>query len=77
MFNMFLAKFGYLAGTSLPLLNVIFLIFRATPQCWLTQKGWNWRITNWYKNSKPVDVYLETGFENLSHLSFAFKNNWA
>lgn len=25
------------------------------------------------KNQRPSDVYLEVGFENLSHFSFAFK----
>jgi len=26
------------------------------------------------KGSKPSDVYLEVGFEDLSHFSYAFKN---
>ncbi|WP_456151986.1 helix-turn-helix domain-containing protein [Arcicella aquatica] len=25
------------------------------------------------KNKKPSDIYLELGFEDLSHFSFAFK----
>ncbi|MFP3591510.1 hypothetical protein [Chryseobacterium sp. SIMBA_038] len=28
------------------------------------------------KKRKPVDVYYETGFENLSHFSFAFKKRF-
>lgn len=27
------------------------------------------------KNKKPVEVYLETGFENLLHFSYAFKKH--
>jgi AraC-like DNA-binding protein len=28
------------------------------------------------KKKKPVEVYLETGFENLSHFSYAFKKQF-
>jgi len=28
------------------------------------------------KGKRPSDVYLEVGFEDLSHFSFAFKKNF-
>lgn len=75
MFNMSMAKFGYLTGRSLTTFKRDFKkAFNTTPQKWLTQK----RLELAYyqlaeKKRKPIDVYLEVGFENLSHFSFAFK----
>lgn len=75
MFNMPLEKFGYLTGRSLTTFKRDFhKIYNITPQRWLTQKRLelaHYQLS--YKNRKPVEVYLETGFENLSHFSFAFK----
>ncbi|MEO3405021.1 helix-turn-helix domain-containing protein [Mucilaginibacter sp. CAU 1740] len=28
------------------------------------------------KHKKPMEIYLETGFENLSHFSYAFKKQF-
>lgn len=28
------------------------------------------------KNKKPVEIYFEIGFENLSHFSYAFKKQF-
>jgi AraC-like DNA-binding protein len=78
MFNLPLEKFGYLTGRSLSTFNRDFRkAFGETPQKWLTKK----RLELAYfqivkKHKKPVDVYLETGFENLSHFSFAFKKQF-
>jgi AraC-like DNA-binding protein len=78
MFNMPLEKFGYLTGRSISTFNRDFRkAFGTTPQKWLTQK----RLESAYyqlteKNRKPVDVYIEAGFENLSHFSFAFKKHF-
>jgi AraC-like DNA-binding protein len=78
MFNMPLEKFGYLTGRSLTTFKRDFhKIYNITPQRWLTQK----RLELAYyqlaeKNKKPVEVYLETGFENLSHFSYAFKKQF-
>lgn len=78
MFNMPLEKFGYLTGRSLTTFKRDFhKIYNTTPQRWLTQKRLelaHYQLTE--KNKKPVDVYLETGFENLSHFSFAFKKQF-
>lgn len=78
MFNMPLEKFGYLTGRSLTTFKRDFQkIYSTTPQRWLTQKRLelaHYQLTE--KNKKPVEIYLETGFENLSHFSFAFKKHY-
>ncbi|MCB9330725.1 MAG: helix-turn-helix transcriptional regulator [Lewinellaceae bacterium] len=78
MFNMPLEKFGYLTGRSLTTFKRDFYkLYNQTPQRWLTQKRLelaHYQIAE--KNRKPVEVYLETGFENLSHFSFAFKKQF-
>lgn len=78
MFNMPLEKFGYLTGRSLTTFKRDFhKIYSITPQRWLTQKRLglaHYQLAE--KNRKPVEVYLETGFENLSHFSFAFKKQF-
>lgn len=78
MFNMPLEKFGYLTGRSLTTFKRDFYkIYHVTPQRWLTQKRLelaHYQLTE--KNRKPVEVYLETGFENLSHFSYAFKKHF-
>lgn len=75
MFNMPLEKFGYLTGRSLTTFKRDFKkAFQVTPQKWLTQKRLelaHYELAE--KNKKPVDVYYEVGFENLSHFSFVFK----
>lgn len=78
MFNMPLEKFGYLTGRSLTTFKRDFYkAFQDTPQRWLTKKRLelaHYQLTE--KNKKPVDVYYEIGFENLSHFSFAFKKQF-
>jgi AraC-like DNA-binding protein len=78
MFNMPLEKLGYLTGRSLSTFNRDFKkLFNTTPQKWLTDK----RLELAYyhlaeKQKKPIEVYLEVGFEDLSHFSFAFKKKY-
>lgn len=78
MFNMPLEKFCYLTGRSLTTFKRDFSrAFQTTPQRWLTLKRLelaHYELTK--KKRKPVDVYLETGFENLSHFSYAFKKHF-
>ncbi|HEY9048520.1 MAG TPA: helix-turn-helix domain-containing protein [Ohtaekwangia sp.] len=78
MFNMPLEKFGYLTGRSLSTFNRDFRkIYNTTPQKWLTQKRLelaHYQITQHSK--RPAEIYLEVGFEDLSHFSFAFKNHF-
>jgi len=78
MFNMPMEKFGYLTGRSLTTFKRDFRkTFDTTPQKWLTQKRLelaHYQLAQQHK--KPVDVYVEVGFENLSHFSFAFKKRF-
>lgn len=78
MHNLTMEKFGYLTGRSLTTFKRDFKkIFNSTPQKWIIQKRLelaHYQLSE--KKQKPVDVYLETGFENLSHFSFAFKKHF-
>ncbi|MDJ1479890.1 helix-turn-helix domain-containing protein [Cytophagaceae bacterium YF14B1] len=78
MFNMSMDQFGYLTGRSLTTFKRDFKrAFSTTPQRWLTQKRLtlaHYQITQ--HKRKPVEVYLEVGFENLSHFSYAFKKQF-
>jgi AraC-like DNA-binding protein len=78
MFNMPLDKFGFLTGRSLTTFKRDFKkAFNTTPQKWLTKKRLelaHYQFTQ--KDRKPTEVYLEVGFENLSHFSFAFKKHF-
>jgi len=78
MFNMPLDKFGYLCGRSLATFRRDFeKIYHTTPQKWLTEKRLHlahYQIAE--QKRKPNHVYLETGFENLSHFSYAFKKHF-
>lgn len=78
MFNMPLEKLGYLTGRSLSTFNRDFKkIFDTTPQKWLTKKRLELAYYQLTENKKkPSEVYLEVGFEDLSHFSFAFKNQY-
>ncbi|MFT3823789.1 MAG: AraC family transcriptional regulator [Chitinophagaceae bacterium] len=78
MFNMPLERFAYLTGRSLATYRRDFKkIYNTNPQKWLTEKRLqlaHYQITE--KHRKPVDVYAEVGFENLSHFSYAFKSHF-
>jgi AraC family transcriptional regulator, exoenzyme S synthesis regulatory protein ExsA len=78
MFNMPLEKLGYLTGRSLSAFNRDFRKhFNISPQKWLTAKRLELAYYHLTENKKkPVEVYLEAGFENLSHFSFAFKKKY-
>lgn len=75
MFNLPLEKFGRLTGRSLSIFRRDFMeIFHTTPQKWLIRKRLElaqYQIAE--KHCKPIDMYLETGFENLPPFSYAFK----
>jgi len=78
MFNMPIEKFGYLTGRSLTTFKRDFKkAFNTTPQKWLTAKRLefaHYQLTK--KHRKPIDVFYEAGFENLSHFSYAFKKQF-
>jgi AraC-like DNA-binding protein len=78
MFNMPLQKFAYFTGRSLTTFKTDFKkAFNKSPQRWLTQKRLemaHYQLSD--KSRKPIEVYLEAGFENISHFSFAFKKHF-
>lgn len=75
MFNVRVEKFALLTGRSLSAFKRDFqTIFNETPNRWLVKK----RLEEAYfliaqKQQKPNDIYLDLGFESLSHFSVAFK----
>lgn len=75
-FNVSNERFAYLTGRSLSGFKRDFKkIFNDTPNHWLVKK----RLKEAYflidkKKQKPSDIYLDLGFESLSHFSVAFKN---
>nr|WP_067060233.1 AraC family transcriptional regulator [Mucilaginibacter sp. L294] len=74
-FNVSVERFAYLTGRSLSAFKRDFkTIFNQTPSRWLVQK----RLQEAYflidkKKNKASEIYLDLGFEDLSHFSFAFK----
>lgn len=74
-FNENMERFAFLTGRSLATFKRDFeKLYHTSPNRWLQQK----RLQEAYyliteKKRKPSDVYLEVGFEDLSHFSFAFK----
>lgn len=74
-FNVSMERFAYLTGRSLSAFKRDFKkIFHATPSRWLIEKRLqeaHFQIEK--KGQKPTDIYLDLGFENLSHFSYAFK----
>lgn len=78
MFNMTLEKFAYLTGRSLTTFKRDFKkAFNTTPQRWLTQKRLelaHYQLAE--KKKKAIEVCFETGFENLSHFSYAFRKHF-
>ena len=78
MLNMTMENFGQLSGRSLTTFKRDFKkAFNSTPQKWIIEKRLS--LAHYHlaeKKRKPVEVYLETGFENLSHFSFAFKKHY-
>jgi len=74
-FNIPTEQFAYLTGRSLASFKRDFQKkFNTSPQKWLVQKRLeqaHYLIAE--RKQKPSEVYLEVGFENLSHFSYAFK----
>lgn len=77
-FNVSIERFAYLTGRSLSAFKRDFAAtFSDTPSRWLIQK----RLQEAYflidkKRNRPSDIYLDLGFEDLSHFSFAFKKKF-
>jgi AraC-like DNA-binding protein len=77
-YNIPLSSFAKLTGRSLSTFKRDFTkLFKTTPEKWLQQKRLeraHYLISK--KRQRPSDVYLEVGFENLSHFSFSFKKHF-
>ena len=77
-FNVDLSRFAYLTGRSLATFKRDFeKLFDLTPSRWLQQR----RLQEAYylikeKGKTASDIYLDLGFEDLSHFSFAFKKQF-
>lgn len=77
-FSVSIQRFAYMTGRSLSTFKRDFKqTFNDTPNRWLVQK----RLKEAYfliekKHQKPSEIYLELGFEDLSHFSFAFKKQF-
>ncbi|MDJ1506709.1 AraC family transcriptional regulator [Xanthocytophaga agilis] len=77
-FNLPLEKFAYLTGRSLTSFKKDFKrSFKQTPGRWLTQKRLelaHYQLAE--QRRKPSEVFLDVGFEDFSHFSFAFKKQY-
>ncbi|WP_027381465.1 helix-turn-helix domain-containing protein [Chryseobacterium daeguense] len=76
-FNVNLDRFAYLTGRSLATFKWDFeKIFGITPGKWLLQKRLQEAHYLLEKGRMASDIYLDLGFEDLSHFSFAFKKQY-
>ncbi len=77
-FNVCIERFAFMTGRSLSAFKRDFkYIFNDSPSHWLVQR----RLQEAYflleeKNKRPSEIYVELGFEDLSHFSFAFKKQF-
>lgn len=77
-FNVAINRFASLTGRSLATFKRDFeKVFHNSPSRWLQNRRLEEaRYMIKVKKMKPIDVYLEVGFEDLSHFSFAFKKTY-
>ncbi len=77
-FNISMERFAFMTGRSLSTFKREFkAIFNTSPGKWLMKK----RLDEAYflldkEHRKPTDIYIDLGFEDLSHFSFAFKKKF-
>ncbi|WP_218858976.1 helix-turn-helix domain-containing protein [Mucilaginibacter sp. E4BP6] len=77
-FNANISQFAYLSGRSLASFKRDFeRIFNSSPNRWIQKQ----RLKDAYvlikeKGHKVSDVYMDVGFNDLSHFSFAFKKEY-
>lgn len=78
MFNVSIEAFAKLTGRSLSGFKRDFdKVFHTSPKQWLKER----RLKEAYyliknKDKKPSEIYLDLGFENLSHFYFSFKKKF-
>lgn len=77
-FNVSLSRFAFLTGRSLSAFKRDFkVIFNETPNRWLIKRRLQEaRFLIEKEQKKPSDIYLDLGFESLSHFSVAFKKEF-
>lgn len=76
-FNVKLDRFAYLTGRSLATFKRDFeKTFGITPGKWLLQRRLQEARYLLEKGKKASDIYLDLGFEDLSHFSFTFKKQF-
>jgi AraC-like DNA-binding protein len=76
-FNVKLDRFAYLTGRSLAAFKRDFeKAFGTTPGKWLLQKRLQEARYLLEKGKKASEIYLDLGFEDLSHFSFTFKKQF-
>lgn len=77
-FNISLERFAFMTGRSLSTFKRDFkAVFHMAPGKWLIKK----RLQEAYflldkEQHKPSDIYIDLGFEDLSHFSYAFKKEF-
>jgi len=75
IFNIPISRFAYLTGRSLATFKRDFQkVFGTSPQKWLTEtrlRQAHFLIVE--KRQRPSQAYIEVGFENFSHFSYAFR----
>lgn len=70
-------QFAHFTGRSLSSFKKDFYnLFHLTPSRWLIKKRLEEAKVLIEHKKKPVDIYLEVGFKNLSHFSTAFKKEF-
>lgn len=77
-FNVSVEQFSILTGRSLSAFKRDFkTIFGETPSRWLTRRRLEEaHLLIFQQNKKPNQIYLDLGFESLSHFSVAFKKEF-
>ncbi|WP_284460340.1 AraC family transcriptional regulator, partial [Chryseobacterium sp.] len=77
-FNVNLERFAFLTGRSLSAFKRDFKkIFNETPNRWLIKRRLQEALfLIKEKKQRPTDIYIDLGFEDLSHFSFAFKKEF-
>jgi AraC family transcriptional regulator, exoenzyme S synthesis regulatory protein ExsA len=77
-FNVSVERFAFLTGRSLSAFKRDFKsIFNETPNRWLVKRRLQEaRFLIEEKKQRPTDIYVDLGFEDLSHFSFAFKKEF-
>ncbi|WP_370895618.1 helix-turn-helix transcriptional regulator [Chryseobacterium gossypii] len=76
-FNISLERFAFMTGRSLSTFKREFkAIFNTTPGKWLMNKLQEAYFLLNKEHKKPTDIYIDLGFEDLSHFSYVFKKEF-